>query len=156
MAPRLMSPTTVVGKVSFCLLYLWTISLIGFQLIISRDKTAPVGYKVVALDFKDGSPVAAADSMTAAQDIFANKDNSVCPGSCFRPVGLALDAAGRLWVASDSSGELYVLAKTGASTASPTGTSPAPAATSTKASAGSKLATPVVLLVTVLLGAVMM
>ncbi|PVH86096.1 soluble quino protein glucose dehydrogenase [Cadophora sp. DSE1049] len=102
----------------------------------SWDRTLPAGYKVVSLDFSNGSPVAESTSMTAAQDIFSNPDTTVCPGSCFRPVGLALDGKGRLFVSSDSSGELYVLAKTGegSESESPTSTSPAPAATSSKES----------------------
>lgn len=74
--------------------------------------------------------------MTAAQDIFSNPDTTVCPGSCFRPVGLALDGKGRLFVSSDSSGELYVLVKTGegSESESPTSTGSAPAATSSKES----------------------
>jgi hypothetical protein len=51
--------------------------------------------------------------MNATVDIMANADNSKCPEGCFRPVGLALDGKGRLWMSSDASGELYVLAKTG-------------------------------------------
>ncbi|KAH7383634.1 soluble quino protein glucose/sorbosone dehydrogenase [Cadophora sp. MPI-SDFR-AT-0126] len=104
----------------------------------SWDRTEPAGYKVVSLDFSNGSPVAESTSMTAAQDIFANPDTTACPGSCFRPVGLALDGKGRLFVSSDSSGELYVLAKTGEGSESPTSTSPAPAATSSKESAAGR------------------
>ncbi|KAK0103003.1 hypothetical protein ONS95_000813 [Cadophora gregata] len=104
----------------------------------SWDRTLPAGYKVVSLDFSNGSPVAESTSMTAAQDIFANPDTTACPGSCFRPVGLALDGKGRLFVSSDSSGELYVLAKTGEGSDSPTATSPAPAATSSKESSAAR------------------
>ena len=38
-----------------------------------------------------------------------NPDLSKCPDACFRPVGLAWDSEGRLWVTSDSTGEIYVL-----------------------------------------------
>jgi hypothetical protein len=34
-----------------------------------------------------------------------------CPSKCFRPVGLAWDSKGRLWMTSDSTGEIYVLQK---------------------------------------------
>lgn len=97
--------------------------------------------------------------MTAAQDIFSNPDNSVCPGRCFRPVGLAIDGVGRLFVSSDSSGELYVLAKTGSGSGSGTTTSPAPAATSSKASGASKVVVSGVMMALVAVvgfGAVMM
>ena len=40
-----------------------------------------------------------------------NPDLGKCPDECFRPVGLAWDEEGRLWVTSDSTGEIYVLRK---------------------------------------------
>jgi hypothetical protein len=80
--------------------------------------------------------VAASDSVTAAVDIMANADNSNCPDQCFRPVGLALDSKNRVFMSSDSTGEIYVLAKTGASaTTTSGGASPTP----TKKSAGVRL-----------------
>lgn len=107
----------------------------------SWDRTNPVGYKVVAIDFANGSPVAGSDSLTATTAIFSNADNSQCPDSCFRPVGLALDSQGRMFVTSDSTGELYVLVKSAASTSTtasistPTSTDP-PASTTSKKSEG--------------------
>jgi TrAA12-like len=57
----------------------------------------------------------------------ANADDSKCPDQCFRPVGLALDSKGRVFMSSDSTGEIYVLAKTGASaTTTSGGASPSP------------------------------
>jgi hypothetical protein len=80
--------------------------------------------------------VAESDSMTSTTDIFANADNSQCPDSCFRPVGLDLDSQGRLFMSSDSTGEVYVLVKTAntISTSTSTGsatstTSPSPSST---------------------------
>ena len=46
----------------------------------------------------------------------SNPDLSVCPGDCFRPVGLAFDSAERMFMSSDSTGEIWVLVKTSAST----------------------------------------
>jgi hypothetical protein len=71
-----------------------------------------------------------------------NPDNSKCPGSCFRPVGLALDSKGRMFVSSDATGEIYVLARTGmgsstTATGSTSGTATSP--TSTKEGAGPRL-----------------
>ena len=71
--------------------------------------------------------------MTSTTDIFANADNSQCPDNCFRPVGLDLDSQGRLFMSSDSTGEIYVLVKT-ANTTSTSGTatstaSPSPSST---------------------------
>ena len=34
-----------------------------------------------------------------------------CPGTCIRPVGLAFANDGRLFVSSDSSGELFIISK---------------------------------------------
>lgn len=41
----------------------------------------------------------------------SNPDETKCPGNCFRPVGMAWDKSGRLFVTSDTTGELYVLQK---------------------------------------------
>ena len=76
-----------------------------------RDRTDPSGYKVSLISFANGEPVAPASSNTSYTDIFANADNSACPDSCFRPVGLAFDSQGRMFVSSDASGEIYVIAK---------------------------------------------
>ena len=76
-----------------------------------RDRTEPSGYKVSLISFASGEPVAPANSNTSYTDIFANADNSVCPGNCFRPVGLAFDSQGRMFVSSDASGEIYVVVR---------------------------------------------
>jgi hypothetical protein len=55
----------------------------------------------------------AADSHDSLTDILTNRDNTVCPDNYFRPVGLAFDDEGRLWMSSDSTGEIYVLQRTG-------------------------------------------
>lgn len=49
-----------------------------------------------------------------------NPDHSKCPGNCFRPAGLALDATGRVWFTSDTTGEIYVLQKVNSQGGSPT------------------------------------
>ncbi|KAG4430398.1 hypothetical protein IFR05_014118 [Cadophora sp. M221] len=105
----------------------------------SWDRSAPVGYKISSIDFASGSPVAAADSRTATTDIMSNPDLSACPRGCFRPVGLAMDTLGRMFMTSDSTGEIWVLAKgssgtstsgggssTGTGTGTGTGTSASP------------------------------
>ena len=76
-----------------------------------RDRTEPSGYKVSLIGFANGEPVAPANSNTSYTDIFANDDNSACPGNCFRPVGLAFDSQGRMFVSSDASGEIYVVVR---------------------------------------------
>lgn len=83
---------------------------------LNRDRTEPVGYKVSLMQFQNGEPVAPSSSNTSTTDIFSNNDNSVCPDNCFRPVGMAFDNKGRLFVASDATGEIYVIIREGSST----------------------------------------
>lgn len=77
------------------------------------DRNSPVGYMVSSVAFSNGQPRDQTTSRTALQAVLANRDNTKCPDNCFRPVGLALDAQGRLFVASDTTGELYVLDRSG-------------------------------------------
>ena len=95
-------------------------------MIGDRDRSDPAGYKVSLIQFEDGEPTAPSDSVTAATDILYNADNSVCPDNCLRPVGLAFDQQGRLFVSSDSSGEIYVITRDSSSngTGSADGASP--------------------------------
>lgn len=83
-----------------------------FLLIIAtRDRSSPAGYKLSVIPFAGGEPVAAPNNNTATTDILTNADNSVCPKQCLRPVGIAFDKQGRLFLSSDSTGEIYVLVK---------------------------------------------
>ncbi|CAH0020551.1 unnamed protein product [Clonostachys rhizophaga] len=82
----------------------------------SWNRDEPAGYRVASIAFKDGQPTAANDSQDAAVDLLTNPDLSRCPGSCFRPVGLAFDSKKRLWLTSDSTGEIFVLEHGGNST----------------------------------------
>lgn len=108
----------------------------------SWDRTNPVGYKVGSVRFVNGNPVDDPTSMTALSDIVTNQDNSQCPERCFRPVGLAWDSQGRLFFSSDTTGEIYVIAKVGGSPsvndATPPSSSAVPSApaSSTSASGG--------------------
>ena len=80
----------------------------------SWDRSDPSGYKVGAVQFKDGKPIEPSTSNTALIDIVTNPDNSKCPSQCFRPVGFAWDTQGRLFFSSDATGEIYVVTKAGA------------------------------------------
>lgn len=63
--------------------------------------------------------------MAAAPDVLSNANLDDCPENCFRPVGLAWDSGGRLYMTSDSTGEVYVLMKSEASgTGGPSSTPP--------------------------------
>ncbi|KAF8867310.1 glucose sorbosone dehydrogenase [Acephala macrosclerotiorum] len=96
---------------------------------LPSDRTNPIGYKVSSLLFSSGFPLAPQSSTNSTTDIFANADNSACPNNCFRPVGLAIDGKERLWVSSDATGELYVLARTGVATATATASGATPNST---------------------------
>ncbi|KAI9653520.1 MAG: hypothetical protein M1821_007028 [Bathelium mastoideum] len=92
----------------------------------SWDRVPPSGYKLSAVSFANGSPADPANSTTALVDIMANANSTNCPDACFRPVGLAWDAKGRLFMSSDATGEIWVVTQTngtGAAGASPTGPS---------------------------------
>ncbi|KAI1109855.1 soluble quino protein glucose dehydrogenase [Nemania sp. NC0429] len=83
----------------------------------SWNRQPPTGYKVVAVPFAqlpDGSyaPTAAPWSARGSIDVFYPPDETLCSSStCIRPVGLAFDASGRLYVTSDSSGEVFMLSQ---------------------------------------------
>ncbi|KAL8306089.1 hypothetical protein RB597_003300 [Gaeumannomyces tritici] len=77
----------------------------------SWNRDDPVGYKISMIRFANGEPTEPADSRSSTVDIMSNPDLSACPGRCFRPVGLALDQRGRMFMSSDSTGEIYLLRK---------------------------------------------
>lgn len=75
----------------------------------ARNRNPSDGYRVMRVDFKDGEPVASITSKTAQIPVMENQDSTRCSNSCFRPVGLAFDAKGRLFVSSDTTGEIFVI-----------------------------------------------
>ncbi|KAI9700179.1 MAG: hypothetical protein M1820_006847 [Bogoriella megaspora] len=90
----------------------------------SWDRTDPSGYKLSAVDFSNGEPNEPSNSTTALIDIMANQDNGQCPDNCFRPVGLAFDGQGRLFMTSDATGEIWMITQQNGqavASASPTG-----------------------------------
>jgi glucose/arabinose dehydrogenase len=108
----------------------------------SWNSPNPVGYKLSLVNFTDaGEPVDQRTSKTAAVDIFGNEDNSVCPGDCFRPVAMALDSQGRIFLSSDASGEIYLVtrddAAAGTSTSSSSGSASSSPSASTSSTSGS-------------------
>ncbi|ORY61229.1 glucose sorbosone dehydrogenase [Pseudomassariella vexata] len=98
----------------------------------SWDRDNPSGYKVSSIQFANGQPVAPFTSTESTADMLSNADNSACPDSCFRPVGLAIDTLGRVYMSSDTTGEIYIMAKaeiTALGGPSPTTSSGMPSAT---------------------------
>ena len=102
----------------------------------SWDRDQGIGYKLSVVQFENGQPVDASDSLTSATDIVANEDNSVCPDDCLRPVAMAFDGQGRIFLSSDSSGEIYLVTRDASNNATGTSTSASPSASATETSAG--------------------
>jgi len=102
----------------------------------------PVGYYVgtVAFDGETGEPVDGATSNTSFTPVLSNVDNSKCPGNCFRPVGMAFDKQGRMFMASDASGEIYVIMQDKGATGTGNATTTTGAGASASASGSSTAA----------------
>ena len=100
----------------------------------SWNRKVPVGYKLSLVNFQEnGDPVEASDSNTAALDIVSNMDNTACPNNCLRPVAMAFDTQGRIFMSSDASGEIYLVTRNAAANGT-NGSSPAPASNGTASS----------------------
>ncbi|KAF2448014.1 soluble quino protein glucose dehydrogenase [Karstenula rhodostoma CBS 690.94] len=84
----------------------------------SWNRDEPIGYKLSYIAFDGaGAPVANATSNSSTIDIFSNSDLSKCPDECVRPVGLAWDSEGRLFMSSDATGEIWVVTREDGSSA---------------------------------------
>ncbi|KAF2691197.1 soluble quino protein glucose dehydrogenase [Lentithecium fluviatile CBS 122367] len=80
----------------------------------SWNREDPVGYSVSYIKFgEDGQPTESSTSTSALNPIISNSNTTGCPDKCFRPAGLAWDTKGRLYMTSDSTGEIYVIVKEG-------------------------------------------
>jgi len=77
----------------------------------SWNRDTPVGYALAVIPFESNAPAAASTSTNSTITILANPDLTQCPDSCIRPVGLAWDAKGRLFMSSDATGEIFVIAR---------------------------------------------
>ncbi|PPQ71370.1 hypothetical protein CVT24_011756 [Panaeolus cyanescens] len=111
----------------------------------SWNRSPPQGYKVVIIpgrlspsgEWSPQNPLSQA--RTAILDILRNRDETQCQSGCFRPVGLVWSASGQnLYVASDTSGEVFLLKRnvagpiisTSISSGGPSSTSTVPTTTS--------------------------
>jgi len=70
-----------------------------------------------AITFVNGQPIHSADSKTAAIQLLTRKNTETCgkpsvSKACFRPTGITFDSKGRLFMASDATGEIYVVERT--------------------------------------------
>lgn len=76
----------------------------------SWNSDPPVGYSLIRVPFgENGMPKAAGDSKDGFEEIVTSPDLTKCPSQCFRPVGLAWDAKKRLFLASDTTKEIFVV-----------------------------------------------
>ncbi|KAI0789184.1 hypothetical protein C8Q75DRAFT_177587 [Abortiporus biennis] len=77
----------------------------------SFDRTPPTGYGVVRVPFTSSNPtpISPPTSTNGYDFVIQTTDLDTCPGTCIRPVGLVFESDGRLFVTSDSSGELFVV-----------------------------------------------
>lgn len=76
----------------------------------SWNRNVPTGYRIVEVPFsKNGSafgPSAAPSSGDGYKDVLWNPEVEHCSTTqCFRPVSIAMDGLGRMYVTSDSGGE---------------------------------------------------
>jgi hypothetical protein len=85
------------------------------------NRKPPVGYRIASVSFSNGQPTSASDSRDAAVDVLTIPDLNNCPGNCFRPVGMAWDPQDRMFFASDSTGEVFVLRRTDSSSSTSSG-----------------------------------
>jgi hypothetical protein len=79
-----------------------------------RNRWTPDGYKLFALswDPKTGQPIHPPHSESAVISVLENKSNRGCPLFCIRPTGIAFGPGGRLYMASERSGEIFVIGRT--------------------------------------------
>lgn len=82
------------------------------------NRAPPTGFSVIRVPFTKGrdgsySPVTASNKIGYVKVLTPTAANGpTCSDStCIRPVGLAIDAVGRFYMTSDSSGELFLISK---------------------------------------------
>jgi hypothetical protein len=85
----------------------------------------------------EGMPSAASSATNSWTPILSNANVTDCPNGCFRPAGLTWDSKGRLYMTSDTTGEIYIITANDGSgvdgMASPTGSASTPSSTKSAA-----------------------
>lgn len=77
----------------------------------SWNRDVPVGYSLgmVRFDAGSGEPTEGRESREAVVQVLGNGEVRGCPEGCFRPVGVAVDGEGRVFMTSDATGEVFVV-----------------------------------------------
>ncbi|ROT38019.1 soluble quino protein glucose dehydrogenase [Sodiomyces alkalinus F11] len=75
----------------------------------SFNREDPTGYTLSVVQFNDGEPVEPATSHDSVTHIMSMADLTTCPDNCFRPMAIAWGPSGRVFLTSDSTGELYII-----------------------------------------------
>lgn len=90
-------------------------------LLAIGNRKSPVGYMLASVTFAGGQPTSPPTSTTALRRMLSNADEAACPDACFRPVGLAVDGTrGRVFMSSDATGDIWILAPADVTTGTPT------------------------------------
>lgn len=76
---------------------------------LSVNRENPTGYTLSVVQFDDGEPVEPPSSHDSVTHVVSMADLSTCPDNCFRPMGIAWASDDRVFLTSDTTGELYIL-----------------------------------------------
>lgn len=81
----------------------------------SWNRQPPIGYELAIVEFgNDGQPRANADTKDPQKKVLWNEDLSICPKQCFRPTGAAVGPRGEVYVSGDSTGDIWIVRRSGA------------------------------------------
>ncbi|KAG9234928.1 hypothetical protein BJ875DRAFT_289184 [Amylocarpus encephaloides] len=76
----------------------------------SWNRNPADGFRLDRVDFNaDGQPKEPSTSTQAGVHVMSNSNMGGCPYNCFRPSGLAFDNKDRLFMSSDSTGEIFII-----------------------------------------------
>lgn len=75
----------------------------------NRDEAVGYNLGMVRFDAGSGEPTEGRESREGVVEVLGNGEVKGCPEGCFRPVGVAVDGEGRVFMTSDSTGEVFVV-----------------------------------------------